>query len=169
MVSHVSDDGLRPLWDFTDLDASELRLRAALSDETSDSGRAEVLTQLARIEGLHSRFDEANVLLDQAEALVGASEVALARLLLERGRVLRLSGDLVAALRLFEEAFEKALTADQHFIAGDAAHMAALSGDMIAWTERGLALAQRSPAAVSWNRNAPQQPRLVAWPARRAR
>jgi tetratricopeptide (TPR) repeat protein len=150
MVSHVSDDGLRPLWDFTDLDASELRLRAALSDETSDSGRAEVLTQLARIEGLHSRFDEANVLLDQAEALVGASEVALARLLLERGRVLRLSGDLVAALRLFEEAFEKALTADQHFIAGDAAHMAALSGDMIAWTEHGLALAQRSPAAVSW-------------------
>ena len=57
-------DRLRPLWDFTDLDASEAALRAALDDETSDAGRAEVLTQLARIEGLHGRFDEAANALD---------------------------------------------------------------------------------------------------------
>jgi tetratricopeptide (TPR) repeat protein len=143
-------DRLRRLWDFTDLDATERRLRAALREETNDSGRAEVLTQLARIEGLHSRFDEANRLLGEAEALAGASDVARVRVLLERGRVLRLSGNLDAALPLFEEAFETALAAGQDFIAGDAAHMAALAGDMIAWTARGLELARRSPAAAHW-------------------
>jgi tetratricopeptide (TPR) repeat protein len=146
----VSDDRLRPLWDFTDLDGSELRLRAALDEEASASGRAEVLTQLARIEGLHGRFDEAMNLLSEAEALADESDVARARILLERGRALRLSGDLAAALPLFEKAFETALAAGQEFIAGDAAHMAALAGDMIAWTERGLKLARRSPAAAYW-------------------
>jgi tetratricopeptide (TPR) repeat protein len=66
------------------------------------------------------------------------------------GRVLRLSGDLEAALPLFEAAYEAALAAGQDFIAGDAAHMAALAGDMIAWTQRGLEVAQRSPAAAHW-------------------
>lgn len=143
-------DRLRPLWDFTDLDASEVRLRAALRDETTDPGRAEVLTQLARIEGLHRRFDEASTLLAEADALVGPSEVARARVLLERGRVLRLSGDLATALPLFKEAFETALAAEEEFIAADAAHMAALADDMLAWSRRGLELARRSPAAASW-------------------
>ena len=127
-------------------------MRAALREETTDAGRAEVLTQLARIEGLHSRFDEANTLLADAEALVGTSGVARARVLLERGRVLRLSGELAAALPLFEEAFETALAAEEDFIAADAAHMAALAGDMPVWTERGLKLARRSPAAADWSR-----------------
>ena len=61
---------------------------------------------------------------------------------------MRLSGDLAAALPLFEVAFETALDAGQDFIAGDAAHMAALAGDMTAWTERGIELARRSPAAA---------------------
>jgi tetratricopeptide (TPR) repeat protein len=143
-------DRLRQLWDFTDLDATKGRLRATLREETNNSGRAEVLTQLARIEGLHSRIDEATRLLGEAEELAGASEVARVRVLLERGRILRLSGNLDAALPLFEEAFEAALAAGQDFIAGDAAHMAALAGDMLAWTERGLDVAYRAPAAASW-------------------
>lgn len=143
-------DRLRALWDFTDLDTSEARLRAALREETTDAGRAEVLTQLARIEGLHCRFDEANALLAEAEALVGTSGVALARVLLERGRILRLSGKLAAALPLFEKAFETALAAEEDFVAADAAHMSALAGDMIVWTECGLELARRSSAAASW-------------------
>src|SRR5215203_5049308 len=150
MAVQTGGDRLRSLWDFTDLDASEARLRAALREEATDAGRAEVLTQLARIEGLHSRFEAANALLTEADALAGASEVVRARGLLERGRVVRLSGDLAAALPLFEEAFETALAAGEEFMAGDAAHMAALAGDMIAWTERGLQLARRSPAAASW-------------------
>ena len=43
-------DRLRSLWDFDDLDASEQRLRTQLDEETTDVGRAEVLTQLARVQ-----------------------------------------------------------------------------------------------------------------------
>ncbi len=50
-------DRLRPLWDFGDLDATQQRLRAQLSDERDDAGRAEVLTQLARVDGLRDDFD----------------------------------------------------------------------------------------------------------------
>ena len=42
---------LRELWDFDDLDGTEERLRARLVAETGP-GRAEVLAQLARVEGL---------------------------------------------------------------------------------------------------------------------
>ena len=65
-------DRLRPLWDFDDLDASEAGFRAQLEQESTDAGRAEVLTQLARIEGLRGRFEQCDALLDEAEALGGA-------------------------------------------------------------------------------------------------
>ncbi len=45
-------DRLRALWDFDDLDTSERRLREQLAREADDAGDAEVLTQLARVEGL---------------------------------------------------------------------------------------------------------------------
>jgi hypothetical protein len=51
-------DRLRALWDFRDLELSERRLRAQLEQEGSPAGQAEVLTQLARVEGLRDRFAE---------------------------------------------------------------------------------------------------------------
>jgi len=50
-------DRLRPLWDFDDLDSTERRLSDLVAAEQSDAGRAEVLTQLARVEGLREDFD----------------------------------------------------------------------------------------------------------------
>ena len=76
-------DRLRPFWDFDDLDGSERRLREQLDRETSDSGRAEVLTQMARVEGLRDDFDACERLLEEAETLAGASEVAKVRIDLE--------------------------------------------------------------------------------------
>ena len=61
----------------------------------------------------------------------------------------RTGGDAVA-LPLLEQAYEVALAARQHFIAVDAAHSCALAGDMIAWTNRGLELANRFKAARYW-------------------
>ena len=98
-------DRLRPLWDFYDLDATEQRLRVQLDAELDDPGRAEVLTQLARVEGLRDHFDACDRLLEQAEAQVGSSAVAKVRIDLERGRKLRSSGDPEGALPLFEAAF----------------------------------------------------------------
>jgi tetratricopeptide (TPR) repeat protein len=148
------DDRLRPLWDFDDLDASEARLRNQLQEERSDAGRAEVLTQLARVAGLRGDFTAGDELIDEAAELAGDNEVALARIELERGRLQRSSGDKDAAFPLFESAFARACTATQDFMAGDAAHMAALAAPdragFEAWTSRGIELAEEREAAAYW-------------------
>ena len=135
-------DRLRPLWDFDDLDSTEQRLREQLEREETDAGRAEVLTQLARVEGLRENFAAADRLLKEAELLAGADSVANVRLELERGRMLRSSGDREAAFPLFKDAYERALEADELFLAGDAAHMCAIATDDLAlqeeWLQRGL-------------------------------
>ena len=94
--------------------------------------------------------DEACALLDEADALAGDSGVARARVLLERGRLVRRTEGGAAALRLLGQAYEVALAADQHFIAADAAHSCALVGEMERWTKRGLELADRFDAARYW-------------------
>ena len=139
-------DRLRPLWDFDDLDASEGRLRAQL--ETTDAGRAEVLTQLARVEGLRGRFEQCDTLLDDAEALGGAE----ARVLLERGRRERSSGMPGAGVSHFEQAFEQARTSGEEVLAVDAAHMLAIVDDSELWTARAVEIAASSddPGVRYW-------------------
>ena len=147
-------DRLRPLWDFDDLDASEQRFRAQLEHEPSTSGRTEVLTQLARVETLRGNFERSAQLLDEAGSLAGPSPAANVRLELERGRMYRSSGDPKAAFPLFESAFARAVEAGEHYLAGDAAHMCAISVDdrevMEHWTQRGLDLGEREPDASYW-------------------
>ena len=137
-------DPLRPYWDFDDLDATEARFRAL---------RAEALTQLARVEGLRDRFAEADALLDTA-AVESAAPLVRIRVDLERGRVRRSSGDKEAALPLFETAFAGALAAGEDWLAADAAHMCALAAPdragFLAWTQRGVELAESSQAAAYW-------------------
>src|SRR5919204_4647701 len=96
-------DRLRPLWDFDDLDATERRLREQLEREDSDAGRADVLTQLARVEALRENFAGCDHLLTKAELLADEDPVANIRLELERGRMFRSSGDKEAAFPLFED------------------------------------------------------------------
>jgi len=135
-------DRLRPLWDFDDLDASEQRFRTRLDAETTEAGRAEVMTQIARVEALRGDFDKCLELLDEAEPLAGDDPVANIRLELERGRMFRSSGDPEAAYPLFQDAFARALEADERYLAGDAAHMCAIAVDdrelQEQWTQRGL-------------------------------
>jgi tetratricopeptide (TPR) repeat protein len=136
------------LWDFDDLDASEGRFRAQLEEETTDAGRAEVLTQLARVDSLRGRFDLCDALLDEAEALGGAT----ARLLLERGRRERSSGQPGAGLAPFEQAFEQARARGEDVLAVDAAHMIAIVGDSELWTARAVEIAAPSddPGVRYW-------------------
>ena len=147
-------DRLRPLWDFDDLDSTKRRLSDLLEAEGSDAGRAEVLTQLARVEGLREDFEASERLLQEAEALAGASNIARVRIDLERGRKLRSSGDPAAAIPLFEAAYARAAEDGQDFLAGDALHMCAISVDeleaMEEWTQRGLEFGERRPAAAYW-------------------
>jgi tetratricopeptide (TPR) repeat protein len=147
-------DRLQALWDFDDLDATEERLRARLAEEPTDEGRAEVLTQLARVEGLRSAFDAGETLLAKAEELQGEGAVAATRIDLERGRLRRSSGDRDSASPLFESAFSKAVAARAWFLAADAAHMAALAAadraGFVAWTRRGIELGEAHDEAAYW-------------------
>ena len=141
-------DRLRPLWNFDDLDATESRFGAQLERETTDAGRAEVMTQLARVEGLRGRFEECDALLDEAEALGGAE----ARVLLERGRRERSSGQPGGGLAQFEQAFKRAQADGETVIAVDAAHMLAIIDDGETWTARGVEIASQSddPGVRYW-------------------
>jgi tetratricopeptide (TPR) repeat protein len=146
---------LRPLWDFDDLDGTEQRLRAQLAAEPDDAGRTEVLTQLARVEGLRGDYAACDRLLLQADELAGSSAIAKVWIDLERGRRLRSSGEPAAALPLFEAAFALACDSGEHYLAGDAAHMCALAvsedrAAMERWTQRGLELGEQEPAAAYW-------------------
>jgi tetratricopeptide (TPR) repeat protein len=145
-------DRLRPLWDFDDLDASEQRFRQQLEEESTDEGRAEVLTQLARVQGLRDDFDGCERLVQHAESLAGDSELVRVRVELERGRKLRSSGDGEASTPLFESAFTRARSIGEGYLAGDAAHMVAISTPdrMVEWTQRGLDLADAEPDAAYW-------------------
>jgi tetratricopeptide (TPR) repeat protein len=147
-------DWLRALWDFDDLDGTEARLHEQLEREVSDPGRAEVLTQLARVHGLRGRFESGDALLDDAHVLAGGSAAVEARIDLERGRLRRSSGYPNAARPLFESAHATALETEQHFLAADAAHMVALvAGDreqFVEWTTRGIELGERHESASYW-------------------
>jgi tetratricopeptide (TPR) repeat protein len=120
-----------------------------LAAETSETRRAEILTQLARVEGLRGRFAEGDRLLDEAAALRTTPRVEL-----ERGRLRRSAGDPGAALRLFETAYAAALETGDEYLAADSAHMAALASPdpdgMRVWTQRGVELAERSEHAAYW-------------------
>jgi len=145
------------LWDFDDPAASEARFREAIdaaeADDdhaTSDEGR----TQQARALGLQGRFRDAHLILDQVAADHPADDRVRVRVLLERGRLLRSSGD-AAASAPFEAAWATASRLGEDGLAVDAAHMLALidapPGEQ-AWHMRALDLADSSPdpAARKW-------------------
>jgi tetratricopeptide (TPR) repeat protein len=135
-------DPLRAYWDFDDLDATETRFRAL---------RDEALTQLARVEGLRDDFATGDRLLDEVTSDEPRVRI---RVDLERGRLRRSAGDKSASLPLFERAFAAAVETGEDWLAGDAAHMAALAAPdregFVAWTNRGLELCDRSEAAAYW-------------------
>lgn len=145
-------DELRVLWDFADLSASEERFRAKLAEPITDAQRAEVLTQLARVEGLRGDFAVGHQMLAEAEALAEPDSAGRVRVLLERGRLLRSAGAGEEALPLFVAAFVLATHRGDEFLAVDAAHMAALVDNIEEWTRRGVELAQRSadPRVRAW-------------------
>lgn len=146
-VSRVPDR-MRPLWDFDDLDGSERRFTEQLEKESTGDGRAEVLTQLARVKGLRGLFEEGEQLIGQAEAASQGSPAARTRILMERGRLLRSNDNPEGAAPLFEAAFKVATEGGELALAADAAHMGALAAPdragMLAWTGRGIEIAAAS-------------------------
>src|SRR5262245_37303702 len=138
------------LWDYDDPAATERRFRELLPQMPAETPiHFELLTQIARAQGLQRNFDAAHRTLDMVEdALVGASERVHIRYLLERGRAFNSSKQPERARALFLAAWERACAAGEDFYAIDAAHMTAIvepSEQSLAWNRRALELAERTP------------------------
>lgn len=147
------------LWDFDHPDSSEAAFGALLplARAAGDPDYlAQLLTQVARAEGLQMKFDHASKTLDEAEALITPeTPVARVRLLLERGRVLNSSKRREESKPFFREAWDLARASGAGGLAVDAAHMMGIveSGDSsIAWNREAIAYAEGSqdPRARRW-------------------
>jgi tetratricopeptide (TPR) repeat protein len=146
-------------WDYDHPDSTEAAFRAFLP-AARESGNpdylAQLLTQIARTEGLQMKFDDAARTLDEAESLITDDmKVARVRLLLERGRMLNSSKRREESKALFREAWDQAVLAHADRFAVDAAHMLGIvePGDgSVQWNRTAIDYAEKSsdPKARSW-------------------
>jgi len=145
------------LWDYDDPAGSEARFQSRLAQaEPGSSAYLELLTQIARAQGLQRNFAAAQqTLLEvQPQLLPGATRPRI-RYLLELGRVFNSSGQKPEASARFLEAWQLAQAAGEDFYAVDAAHMLAISEpptDRAAWNWTAIAAAEKSaqPRARNW-------------------
>ena len=150
---------LHRLWDYNDPAGTESRFRAGLAKAEASDDRAyhaELLTQIARAQGVQRQFDEAHRTLDEAEEMIdGDMHRARVRLLLERGRVFKSSGSADKAKPLFVRAWELASGEGIDGLAVDAAHMVAtveVGNNALKWNHKALDLTNSSsdPDAQRW-------------------
>ena len=151
-VASVPLGELDQLWDFDDPAGSEARFRALLPRAQRDEDgayEAELLTQLARAQGLQRRFDDAAATLDDAErALRPGDRRGPIRLLLERGRLANTSAEPGRGRESFLAAWELAAASREDALAVDAAHMLGIvepPDEARSWNERAMTLARSSP------------------------
>lgn len=140
------------LWNYDDPAVSEAVFREVLPQVAGDAEQhAQLLTQIARAQGLQRKFDQAHATLDEAKALLPANPSrAHVRLLLERGRVLNTSGRPADAMPIFREALDLATALRDDYDAIDAAHMLAIvapADETLMWNERALAMAETTADA----------------------
>jgi tetratricopeptide (TPR) repeat protein len=150
---------LDTLWDFDDPAETERRFHELLPRARSEQNgalQAEVLTQLARAQGLQRRFDDARATLDEAKRTLRPGDArGRVRVLLERGRVDRTEKREGLGRDSFREAWDLARAIGDDGLAVDAAHMLGIvepADDGWAWNERAMELARTSsdPAARRW-------------------
>ena len=128
MASQIDFDSL---WDYAKPDETEKKFREMLQHLSQEDAIAlELLTQIARAQGLQRRFDEAHKTLDLVEKKLSTDPSrAKIRYLLERGRVFNSSGQVEKARPWFEQAEETATQISEDFYAVDAMHMLAILAD----------------------------------------
>ena len=144
------------LWNFEDPGATERAFRERLEEGKGNEGASyelQLMTQIARAEGLQRKFADAHVTLDDVENRMDREPaVVRVRYLLERGRVFNSSGQQDNARPLFEQAWEAAQVAREDGYAVDAAHMMGIVEPphaALAWNEKAIALAESSDQDVA--------------------
>ncbi len=139
------------LWNYDDPASTETKFREILpaaEASKNPSYHLQLLTQIARAEGLQRKFDDAHSTLDKTESLLDAADDrARIRYLLERGRVFNSSDKPAKARPLFRQAWELANSAHEDFYAVDAAHMMAIvepPANKMEWNLKALEIADAS-------------------------
>lgn len=134
------------LWDYNDPEGMEKKFREIEPEVQSSGDEAyyiELLTQIARTQGLQMKFDEAHKILDEAESLLKEGYTkAQIRYYLERGRTYNSSKFYDKAKELFLKAYELAKQAGEDNLTIDAAHM--------------LGIVEKSDESLRWNEIAMQ-------------
>jgi tetratricopeptide (TPR) repeat protein len=147
------------LWDYNDPAGTEAKFREILPSAQAAQDwqyTAELLTQIARTQGLQRDFAGADLTLNTARDMIqDPASVAQVRYLLERGRRLNSDGKPDEARPLFLEAWGLAQQLGADFHAVDAAHMLGIVDKgkaSLAWNERAMEVAEASsdPRARNW-------------------
>lgn len=136
------------LWDYSNPAQTETKFREILPQFPDGNERLELLTQIARAQGLQRKFDDAHTTLNEVEGqLLVDSSRARVRYLLERGRVLNSSKHPEEARPFFDQAMKMAQELGEDFYAVDAVHMLAIVADpasSLDWNLRAIHLAESS-------------------------
>src|SRR4051794_1881109 len=147
-MSNLPD--LATLWNYDQPDQSERDFRVLLplvqSDPANQDYELELLTQIARAQGLQRHFDEGHQTLDEVERRMTPGTTAEVRYLLERGRLFRSNNPSEQARPFFERAWELGQQIGEAGYAVDAAHMLGiLDAPDLTWNLKALELAETSP------------------------
>jgi tetratricopeptide (TPR) repeat protein len=147
------------LWDYGNPAETERRFRELFPNAVkgvNTSYNLEVLTQIARAQGLQRKFEEAHATLDRVErSLAPDLRRARIRYLLERGRVFNSSKQPDKARPLFLAAWELGKEAEEDNFAIDAAHMMGIvepPKESLNWNLIALKMAEatKDPRAAKW-------------------
>ncbi|HEX5546658.1 MAG TPA: tetratricopeptide repeat protein [Ktedonobacterales bacterium] len=153
MIDGSSLPDFDALWDYARPAETEVAFRALLPEAQAQASRnlsyyLELLTQIARTQGLQRDFAAAHQTLDAVQAqLIDDLCRASVRYLLERGRVFNSSGQPEEGRPLFEAAWEQARACHEDLYAIDAAHMVAIVAppdEKLAWNRKGLEVVEQT-------------------------
>ncbi len=154
------------LWNYADPKASRERfqeLLAAVDAAGKHAYSLEIRTQIARTYGLAADYQQAHEELDAVENALEQYEeseksvdfrLVHLRMLLERGRTFRSSGETELSLSYFQKAADLGTAIENWRLAIDAVHMIAIASedpsDRVRWNLKGLELVQQHPEQRGW-------------------
>lgn len=139
------------LWDFNDPAGTEIKFRELLSAAKASNDTSyyvQLMTQIARAQGLRGKFDEAHATLDAVKDMVTEKLVkANVRYLIERGRVINSSGDPKKAKPYFLDAYEYAAANNEDYYSIDAVHMLQIVDppkEQLKWADLAMEIAEKT-------------------------
>jgi tetratricopeptide (TPR) repeat protein len=156
-----SETGINPLpnfdamWDYAQPDSTEIKFKeiipllAGTPETTYDAEyHVELLTQIARAQGMQGKFEEAGRTLETADSMLIANmKTGNIRYLLEKGRILNSSGKREASKPVFLEAYEFGKENELDYYTLDATHMMGIvepPEKQLDWSLKAMEIAEAS-------------------------